>query len=485
MPADAAAAPVDLWAPLAWLPGGWREHVVARAGSDGRWSELTADVATPPPGTQVLAGALLPGVVDAHSHAFQRAFVAAAETRDGEHDDFWSWRERMYAVAQRIAPAQLRAVAAHLFLELLRGGYTHVCEFHYLRRDARGSEYRDPLAMSWALADAAADAGIGLTILPVLYERASFAAELRDEQRRFRADARQTFDAAVRIRAAARPLVDAGVAIHSLRAASAESIAALRALCDGDRGPIHIHVAEQTGEVDDCVHATGMRPLEWLARHGMLDRRWQLVHATHAMGDEIAAVAASGAGVVVCPSTEANLGDGVFELPAWLAAGVPISIGSDSQATRDWREELRLLEYAQRLVRRARNVAAAPTEGVTSSAERLFARALAGGAAAAGETRWGLVPGARADALVVDANDPALRGVAATKTLDALVFSSPTLPWKDVVVAGRWRIRAGRHPRAAAIARRYAAAIAALSGSATARPSSGHRAATRGTATAA
>jgi len=471
MPVEAPPSPLHLWAPLAWLPGGWREHVVARADADGRWAEVTAGVATPPPDANVVDSPLLPGVVDAHSHAFQRAFVAGAETRDGEHDDFWSWRERMYDVARRISPGQLRAVAAHLYLELLRGGYTHVCEFHYLRRDVRGRDYADPLAMSWALAQAAADVGIGLTILPVLYERASFATPLRDEQRRFRADAQETFAAAARIRAAARPLVDAGVAIHSLRAASAEAIAALRALCDGDPAPIHIHVAEQTGEVDECLRATGLRPIEWLARERVLDRRWLLVHATHASADEIAAVAASGAGVVVCPTTEANLGDGVFELPAWLAAGVPIAIGSDSQATRDWREELRLLEYAQRLVRRARNVAAAPAEGIASTGERLFARALAGGAAAAGQPSWGLVAGARADALVVDARDPALRAVAAKRTLDALVFSSPTLPWRDVVVAGQWRIRAGRHRGAAAIARRYAAALAALSGSAIARPS--------------
>jgi len=305
----------------------------------------------------------------------------------------------------------------------------------------------------------------------VLYERASFAAPLRTDQRRFRADAQATVDAAARIRAAARPLVDAGVAVHSLRAASAESIATLRALLAGVAAPIHIHVAEQTGEVDECIRATGRRPIEWLAREGVLDERWQLVHATHATADEIAAVAASGAGVVVCPTTEANLGDGVFDLPAWLGTHVPIALGSDSQATRDWREELRLLEYAQRLVRRARNVAAAPELGIASSAERLFARAVAGGAAAAGQRSWGLVAGARADALAVDAGDPALRGIAARKMLDALVFSSPTLPWRDVIVAGRWRIRAGRHRAAAAIARRYAKAIEGLSESATGRPS--------------
>ncbi|MGZ8259207.1 MAG: formimidoylglutamate deiminase [Caldimonas sp.] len=447
-----------LWARLAWLADGWRDGVVLRVGADGRWAEVTAGVATAPAGAQVVAGPLLPGVVDAHSHAFQRAFAAGAERRERVHDDFWSWRERMYAVALRLGPEALRAVAAQLYVELLKGGYTHVCEFHYLRRDLDGSDHADPLAMSWALADAAADAGIGLTILPVLYERAGFAAAtLRDEQRRFRSDARETFDAVIAIRAAGRANVGAGLAIHSLRAASGSSIDALRTLAEGLDAPIHIQVAEQAGEVDECLRATGRRPIEWLAHEAVLDRRWQLVHATHATAAEIRAVAASGAGVVVCPSTEANLGDGVFDLPAWLAAGVPLAIGSDSQATRDWREELRLLEYAQRLVRHARNVAAAPELGVASTAERLFARTLSGGAAAAGEPTWGLVAGARADALVVDPGADALLGVAPTRTLDALVFSSPQPAWRDVMVAGRWVLRDGEHAAAREIAERFAA----------------------------
>lgn len=456
---SAESTPALLWAPLAWLPDGWCERVVLRAGADGRWAEVTGDIAAAPAEAHVVGGPLLPGIVDAHSHAFQRAFAGASERREHAHDDFWSWRERMYAVALRIGPEALRAIAAQLYVELLRGGYTHVCEFHYLRRGLDGSDYADPLAMSWALADAAAEVGIGLTILPVLYERASFDTPLRDEQRRFRSDARATFDAAERIRAAGRPLTGAGLAIHSLRAAHAESIAALRALAGGFAGPIHIHVAEQTGEVDECLRATGRRPLEWLAREGVLDSRWQLVHATHASADEIGAVAASGAGVVVCPSTEANLGDGVFDLPGWLGAGVPLAIGSDSQATRDWREELRLLEYAQRLARRARNVAAAPELGVASTAERLFARVLEGCAGAAGEPAWGLVAGARADALVVDQGDGALLGVNARRSLDALVFSSPSGPWRDVMVAGRWVLRDGCHATARAIAKRYAALV--------------------------
>jgi len=459
----AEATPALLWAPLAWLPDGWRKGVVVHVGADGRWAEVTADVAAPPTHARVLSGALLPGVVDAHSHAFQRAFAGGAERRDTTSDDFWSWRERMYAVALRIGPEQLRAVAAQLYVELLRGGYTHVCEFHYLRRDRDGGEHADPLAMSWALADAAADAGIGLTILPVLYERAGFAADaLRDDQRRFRSSPAETADAAQRIRAAARPLVDSGLAIHSLRAASAASIAALAALAEGFTGPIHIHVAEQTGEVDECIAATGARPIEWLVREARLDARWQLVHATHSTAQEIAAVAASGAGIVLCPSTEANLGDGLCDLPGWLDAGVPMTIGSDSQATRDWCEELRLLEYGQRLARRQRNVAAAPELGIASSAERLASRLLAGGAAAAGQPAWGLVAGARADALVVDPGADAMLGVAPERSLDALVFSSPSAPWRDVMVAGRWVIRDGVHAEARSIGERFAAAMREL-----------------------
>ncbi len=459
----AATAPALLWAPLAWLPGGWRENVVLRAGGDGRWAEVTPDVAVAPAGARVLAGPLLPGVIDAHSHAFQRAFAGMAERRDAASDDFWSWRDRMYAVALRIGPEQLRAVAAQLYVELLRGGYTHVCEFHYLRRDRDGSDYADPLALSWALADAAVDAGIGLTILPVLYERAGFAAPaLRDDQRRFRASAEETFAAARRIREAARPLVDAGLAIHSLRGASGASIAALRALADGDAAPIHIHVAEQTAEVDECLKATGLRPIDWLAHQGLLDVRWQLVHATHATPDEISAVAASGAGIVLCPSTEANLGDGLCDLPGWLAAGVSMTIGSDSQATREWREELRLLEYGQRLVRRQRNVAAAPELGVASTAERLFERVREGSPRAIGQPAWGLVEGARADALVVDRSDAALLGIAPKRALDALVFSSPSSPWREVMVAGRWVIEGGAHAAARAIGERFAAALSDL-----------------------
>jgi formimidoylglutamate deiminase len=421
-----------LWAPRAWINGRWAESVVMEWDAAGRWSAITPDWPAPE-GATVLQGPALPGLVNAHSHAFQRAFAGAAEQRDSEHDDFWSWRDRMYGVALAITPEALREVATRLYGELLQGGYTHVCEFHYLHHDKDGQPYADPLAMCAALADAARATGIGLTILPVLYERAGFAhLGLREDQRRFRADVRGVVALRDGIRAARWPGVDAGVAIHSLRAASAASIRALCKAVANDGAPIHIHVAEQQAEVDDCRAATGRRPIEWLAHEGLLDPRWQLVHATHTVPDEIDAVATSGAGIVLCPTTEANLGDGIPDLPRWLETTVPLAIGSDSHVTRDAAEELRWLEYAQRLVLRRRNVAARPGQQ-PSTAARLFEAALLGGARAAGESRSGFTPGARADLLVLGPG-----AALAVNALDEWVFSSPRPPLARGMVRGRW-----------------------------------------------
>ncbi len=442
-----------LWAPRAWVRGRWADAVLLEADRNGRWSRIEVGVAAAPEAT-VLAGPALPGLVDAHSHAFQRAFAGLAERRESAHDDFWSWRDRMYAVAQRIEPETLRDIATQLYVELLHGGYTQVCEFHYLQHDRDGSPYADPGTLAWALADAATASGIGLTLLPVLYERAGFTqSALRDDQRRFATDA----DAVLALQRAAQGFgVPCGVAIHSLRAARPESIARI---ADGaGAGPIHIHVAEQTAEVDDCLAATGARPIEWLAQHARLDARWQLVHATHALPDEIDAVAASGAGVVICPTTEANLGDGLPDLPRWLASTTPLSIGSDSQVGRDALEELRLLEFGQRLTRGQRNVAADPLREPATAA-RLFERVLAGGGSAAGHAQWGFVEGARADLLVADPACEATLGVPKDSLLDALVFAGATRPWRDVMVAGRWVLREHQHAKGAVIAARFAQAM--------------------------
>lgn len=355
-----------LWAPQAWLPGrGWVADVLLSPGRDGRWQSVQTGVARPPAAATVLPGPVLPGLVNAHSHAFQRAFAGLAERREAAQDDFWSWRERMYAVAGRITPDQLQAVAGQLYAELLQGGYTQVLEFHYLHHAPDGTPYPEPLAMAQALAAAAQASGIGLTLLPVLYQRAGFAQPaLHPGQRRFATSPADVLVMRQRIRAWGLPGVTAGVAVHSLRAAEPAAITALLRGCEGDDGPIHIHIAEQTAEVSDCLAATGQRPIAWLAGHVALDARWQLVHATHATPAEMDAVAQAGAGVVICPSTEANLGDGIIDLPGWLARHTVTSIGSDSQVARHWPHELRALETSQRLALRQRNVAAAPELGL-------------------------------------------------------------------------------------------------------------------------
>jgi formimidoylglutamate deiminase len=452
----------QLWAAQAWVHGRWQQQVLLGVDGSGHFSRVQVGVPAPE-GASVLPGPVLPGLVNAHSHAFQRAFAGLAERRSGSDDDFWSWRDRMYAVALRVSPEALRAVAGRLYAELLQGGYTQVCEFHYLQHQSDGQPYPDRLAMCRALMLAAADAGIGLTLLPVLYERAGFRqASLRDDQRRFATSAADVLALRQGVLAARQPLVNAGVAVHSLRAARPQSITSLQQALADEPGPIHIHIAEQTAEVADCLAATGQRPIAWLADHVALDARWQLVHATHAEPAEIDAVGRAGAGVVICPSTEANLGDGLTDLPRWLASSAMLSLGSDSHVGRQWPAELRLLEYGQRLALRQRNVAAAPQLGLDATAARLFNRHLAGGALAAGFDRWGLQAGARADLLVLDTQADGLLGVPPGHLLDALVFASDAAPFDQVWVAGQRLVAAGRHRQHDSLRAAYGAAMAGL-----------------------
>ncbi|MGC8733381.1 MAG: amidohydrolase family protein, partial [Halothiobacillaceae bacterium] len=280
--------------------------------------------------------------------------------------------------------------------------------------------------------------------------------------RRFATSADSVWRMAQALRSHRQPGLDAGIAIHSLRAAAPASIQRLVRQAEGFDGPIHIHVAEQTAEVDDCLAATGQRPVAWLAAQGLLDSRWQLVHATHTTTEEISAIARSGAGIVLCPTTEANLGDGLPDLPGILTQGVPITLGSDSQITRDWREELRWLDYGQRLIHRQRNTAAAPETGQPSTAARLWSCVQAGSAHAAGQSAWGLMPGARADALVLDPLAAATLGIPPKHLLDALVLSSPSPAWNDVMVCGRWVLRDGQHPRAEQCAQAFEHAMQAI-----------------------
>lgn len=443
------------FADTAWVDGAWASDVLLSVGPDGRWCGVQANAPLDARrGAVMLGGPALPGLVNGHSHAFQRAIAGLTECRSAGgrpdagvlgDDDFWSWRDRMYSAAKRITPAQLEAIATLLYAELLTGGYTQVCEFHYLHNAPDGKPYADPLAMSLALVRAARSVGIGLTLLPTLYMRSGFGVQgLRADQRRFASSP----DSVMRVVEGVlgdQPdlLLNAGVAVHSLRAVDAVALKELTHAAGQKNLPVHIHIAEQTQEVSDCVDHTGQRPIEWLLKHAAVNARWNLVHATHTTAVELQGIKASGAAIVICPSTEANLGDGVFDFPGYAGMGGNWSIGSDSHVTRSWPEELRLLEYSQRLTHRRRNIAST-VAGTGSTAAALFEAALAGGPAATALPLGGLAVGNRADFCVLDLQASALLGVPEAQLLDALVFSSPAARFADVFVGGRPVVQDGQ-----------------------------------------
>ena len=429
------------YAPQAWVDGAWVRDAVLGVGADGRWSRILG-ASTPAQrlGATPLSGAVLPGLVNAHSHAFQRAIAGLTERRSSSGTDtFWSWRQRMYAAALQLDPEALEAIATQLYGELLAGGFTQVCEFHYLHHDRDGQAYANPAEMSLALVRAAQRVGLSLTLLPTLYMHAGFGATaLAPEQRRFAGTPALLVRIAEEVRQAALgdARIQVGVALHSLRAVAPPALRELAQWAAGERMPLHIHIAEQQQEVDDCLAHTGQRPLQWLLEHAPVNAHWSLVHATQATPQELADVAASGAGIVLCPATEANLGDGLFDLPGYAQAAGRWSLGTDSHVTRSWPEELRLLEYGQRLQLRQRNVAAR-LGAQTQSAAALLQGALAGGSAAAGLPLAGLAVGQRADAVVLPQHAAALLGVPDSHLLDALVFSSPGADFSEVLVAGQ------------------------------------------------
>lgn len=426
-------------APLAYLPDGWARNVAMTVDARGYFSEVVANSAGD--AAARLGGVVLPGMVNAHSHAFQRAMVGLAQVAGPGTDNFWSWRTLMYELALRLSPAQIEAIATWVYTEMLRGGYTHVCEFHYLHNDVDGRPYADAAELSRAVLRAAQRVGIGITLLPVLYMSSGFGGQpLRAEQRRFVSTPERLLDVVRTLRAEHRhdPMLAFGIAPHSLRAVPPAALhnatAGLRAI--DASAPIHIHVAEQTGEIDACMAWSSQRPVQWLLEHQAVDRHWNLVHATHMSADETMRAAASGATVVLCPTTEADLGDGVFAFPEYMHANGGYAIGSDSQVCRDWQSELRVLEYSQRLALRQRNVAAAPR---CSTGETLFSAALDGGAKASGLPLGRLAAGARADWLVVREDKLAFAGRGPERYLDSLIFDHHAPDFADIVIGGRSR----------------------------------------------
>ncbi|MGE0800718.1 MAG: formimidoylglutamate deiminase [Lautropia sp.] len=449
-----------LFAHAALLPDGWANDVVLRWDAAGRLTGVEREAAQPAAAT-VAPGPVLPGMPNLHSHAFQRAFAGLTEHRASVDDDFWSWRTAMYRFALALEPAQLQAIATWLYIEMLESGYTSVCEFHYLHHDPAGHAYADPATLAQALLAAARDAGIGLTLLPVLYQSGGFGGQPASaEQRRFL----HSTDALLRLLERLAPICAAGgvrlgLAPHSLRAVPPAALQHVLAGLDAldPTAPIHIHVAEQTREVDDCIAWSGLRPVQWLLDHAPVDARWCLVHATHLDADETARAARSGAVAGLCPTTEANLGDGVFDFAGWRRHGGAWGIGSDSHVCVNAAEELLLLEYGQRLTRRARNVGADPAQPDVATA--LMLAAVAGGARAHGRPVAGLAVGQLADFVVLDAEHVALRGLAGATQLAAHVFASQrTSAIAETWVGGRRVVTRDGHPDRAAAVAAFAAA---------------------------
>lgn len=454
---DEAKAARTLHFRQALLPGGWAADVRVDV-VDGLIAAIETGI-DPLPGDDRHAIAI-PGMPNLHSHAFQRGMAGLAEIAGPGSDSFWTWRDLMYRFVDRIDADQLRAIAALAYVEMLETGFTRVGEFHYLHRDLAGAAYADPAEMSQAIVAAAAESGIGLTHLPVLYAHAGFGGtEPSHAQRRFVHD----LDGFARLleaaRAAAASLPDAivGVAPHSLRAVTADELAQLGGLAGA--GPIHIHIAEQVKEVEDCLAWSGRRPVEWLLDHADVDPRWCLVHATHMTEAETLTLAQSGAVAGLCPVTEANLGDGLFPASAYRAAGGAFGIGSDSNVLIDMAEELRWLEYGQRLLARARNVLAPGTGRSTGLA--LFEGAIAGGAQALG-VAGGIAVGRAADMVSLDADHPSLAGCTRESLIDAFLFAAGRGAVDCVWRRGERLVAGGRHIARDRIAARYRTALETL-----------------------
>jgi formimidoylglutamate deiminase len=426
---------------------------------DGReWSAAAAlpvDVAT-------RAAWVVPGIANLHSHAFQRAMAGLTERQQSDADSFWTWREWMYHFAATLSPDDVHAIARQLYIEMLEAGFTSVCEFHYLHHDVDGRPYARPAAMAEAIIAAAQSVGLRLTLLPVLYQRGGFDGRpLSERQQRFghATDAFVRLVDDLRSASSAMPGVRVGVAFHSLRAVTLPTMREVLAAVDEPGMPVHLHIAEQQAEVADGLATHGRRPVQLLLDELPVDARWTLVHATHLDEAEIRGIAASGATVAICPTTEANLGDGLFPLRAFLAAGGRYGVGSDSHVSVSPIEELRWLEYGQRLVEQKRSRALL---GPGSNAGAMLRAVAASAAASTGQAVGVLDASSAVDALVLDAEAPAMVGATREDVLDRWVFCGNRPLVRDVFVAGRRVVAEGRHPQRESAAAGYAATLRRL-----------------------
>jgi len=443
------------WAEQALLPQGWATSVRLEAVA-GRWQSVVAGVPAGPDDERL--GVAIPGLGNLHSHAFQRGMAGLTEIGGRSGDSFWSWRELMYRFLDRLDPDSFQAIAEQAYVEMLEAGFTRVGEFHYLHHDRDGRAYAAPGEMSARVAAAAQASGLGLTLLPVFYAHADFGgAAPNPAQRRLIHDVDGFAALLDGCRRALAPLPDAvlGLAPHSLRAVTPAELAALLPL---NQGPVHIHIAEQVREVEACLAWSGQRPVEWLYAHAPVDARWCLVHATHVTAGELQSIVASGAVAGLCPITEANLGDGLFPMQAFARAGGRFGVGSDSNVLIDAAEELRLLEYGQRLHARGRNVLA---QDELSSGRWLFDQALDGAAQALG-VQAGLRAGAQAELVELETRHPALAARNGDAWLDGWIFAARAGAVRSVWRDGKQWVREGRHVAREAVGARYASVLRPL-----------------------
>ncbi|MGA0616579.1 formimidoylglutamate deiminase [Paracoccus sp. KR1-242] len=443
-----------IWAERALLPEGWAENVSVTI-EQGRIAAV--EPGTAPTGHRV--GLLLPALANLHSHAFQRAMAGLSEAKGPEpRDTFWTWRQIMYRFLDHLTPEDVEAIAALVQMEMLEAGYATNVEFHYLHHRPGGGHYDNIAEMSERVAAAASRTGIGLTLLPVHYQFGGVDRRaLTPGQNRFGTNPdefRRLLDGAERALAALPPDAGIGVAPHSLRAVSPEGLR----LCESLRPdrPLHMHLAEQIPEIEEISAAYGLRPVEWLLENHRPDRRWTLIHLTHMTEDETRRLAATGAVAGLCPITESSLGDGIFNGTIWAEAGGRLGFGSDSNIRISLVEELRTLEYSQRLRDRGRAILATPDR---STGRVIYQAGLDGGATAAGRETGAIRAGLWADLCAVDLKNPVMFGRDEDQMLDSLIFAGHDGLVSDVWSAGRHMVQGGRHLERDAIMAEYLAAI--------------------------
>lgn len=431
----------------------WRSDVVLSLDKDGFITAI--ERGSPQSADSIINGIVVPGMPNVHSHSFQRLIAGLTGPKGSHSDSFWSWREIMYRTANRISPDQFETVSQWVFIEMLKAGYTSCAEFHYLHHQPGGMVYTDLAEMSVRLVRSASISGIAMTLMPVLYCSSGFGKHgVNEEQKRFANSPDQYLRLleSCKVKISGKPMIKLGIAPHSLRAVSESALREVLLSWPDRECPVHIHIAEQPAEIEDCKEYLGARPVEYLIDQFPIDRRWCLVHATHMSKSELRLAAQSKATVGLCPTTEADLGDGVFKTDEWLKSGGRFAIGSDSNVRISVAEELRLLEYNARLGSGQRNVL---TTSDTSCGRFLYQHAAKSGAAALGQPVGCLEPGYRADLLELDADHELLIGRKPDAALDSWIFAGDNSMLNSVWVAGRRLVDQGHHVAEGASRTRY------------------------------